>query len=175
MTRLRVSLDSFVEELEVDLDRLIMEHPAGIYMTHLQEEYGESSARIMKACRTLEQKGIIRLQQAASKAYFITPIGHKTDIPLLTLTELQRRLLLYLLLLGSKSKPPTSRIQSNYSQLARIIKCSTGGIHTCINRLSHLGYIRVVQQSTAGQQQPLILEILPKARMELQGIPLPNL
>lgn len=154
---LRVSLEAFAHEILVDLPTLIVDHPAGVYFADLQEEYGESTARIMKACQLLASKEQLTIQQAASKAHYVLPKGYKPAVQFIELTELQRRLILFLIDLATKAS--TRSIQTNYSQLARIMLCSYGGLHTCINRLVALNYLEIVQQSAAGQQNQLILQL----------------
>lgn len=155
--QLRVSLDTFAYEILADLPRLIEQNPTGVYFSALVDEYGESSARIMKACQVLVGKNLIHLEQAASKAHYIMPIDHKPTVPFIELTDLQRRLVLYLLDVAKQKD--AKAIQTNYSQLARIIECSYGGLHTCINRLVALEYLAIEQQSAPGKQNQLILRL----------------
>lgn len=152
---LRVSVESFAHEIQGDLARLIVQNPTGIYFAALADEYGESTARILKACQVLESRQVITVHQAASKAHYILPIGYKVATPFVELTELQRRLVLFLLKIGSQAKV----VQTNYSQLARIMECSYGGLHTCINRLVALQYLTIEQHSAPGKQNQLILRL----------------
>jgi hypothetical protein len=152
---LRVSVESFAHEIQGDLARLIAQNPTGIYFSALADEYGESTARILKACQVLANRQVISVHQAASKAHYILPNNYVVPVPFVELTELQRKLVLYLIKIGRVAKA----VQTNYSQLARIMGCSYGGLHTCINRLVALEYLQIEQPSAPGKQNQLILRL----------------
>jgi len=156
MTKLlRVSIEAFAHEIAGDLPRLIETNPTGIYFAALADEYGESTARIMKACQVLEGRRVLTVHQAASKAHYVLPTNYVVPVPFVELTELQRKLVLFLLKIGQNSK----LVQTNYSQLARMMNCSYGGLHTCINRLVALEYLTIEQQSAPGKQNQLVLRL----------------
>ena len=156
MTKLlRVSIEAFAHEIAGDLPQLIASNPTGIYFAALGDMYGESTARIMKACQLLEGRSVLTIHQAASKAHYVLPKEYEVPVPFIELTDLQRRLVLFLLEVGRDAK----LIQTNYSQLARKMNCSYGGLHTCINRLVALQYLTIEQQSAPGKQNMLILRL----------------
>lgn len=151
---LRVSIDGFAYEIGTDLKKLIEEYPNGIFYSHIADEYGESIARIAKACQILQDKGIIDVYQAASNAYYILPKGYKPSHPLIELTDLQRRLALYLLIVCRRAQ--TNRIKANYARLAKLMECSYGGLVTAVKRLNALAYVEIVSD------KPLILQVTEK-------------
>lgn len=151
---LRVSVESFAHELQIDMSRLIREYPNGIYFAALADEYGESTARILKAVQILVDRNVVEVRQAASNAYFVVPKNYKPDVPLIELTDLQRKLVAFLYL---TSKAADNRLLStNYSQLARKMQCSYGGLVTAVNRLVALEYLELRQAT------PLIVYITDK-------------
>lgn len=155
---LRVSIESFARELAGDLARLIKEHPQGVYFSALQEEYGESVLRIQKAASILEEKGLLTIHQAVSKAHYVLPKDYVAPEPLVELTALQRRLALRLVEIV-REHGATNLVRTSYSQLSRMMECSYGGCLTSVNRLIALNYVEVVQQSQAGHQNQLILKV----------------
>lgn len=154
----KVSMESFVYELRMDLPRLYREHPTGISMNALHEEYGESIPRILRATQILEEKGVITIGQAENKVHFILPANKQLlpPIPYSTLTPLQRSL--FQLLVKSALN---NRVRTNYTQLARILKCSQGGVRSSIDRLEHLHYLSLVEPVQPGKPS-LVLQLNPE-------------
>lgn len=150
-------MKEFVQEIRDDLPKLIERFPLGIYMADLTSEYGETPARIGRACRILEEEGSIKMLHAASKANYILPQGYTPTIPFMNLTDLQRKLLMYLCKICKEHH--TIQIKSNYSQLSRIMSCSYGGLHSCLNRLAALAYIVIDSESQRGRQDMLVVTI----------------
>lgn len=152
---IRISAQEYAQEIADDLDKLLAEYPAGIYISHLQDYYGESIARTHKACRILEERKAVSLNRSASGAYYILPIGYNSGVDLPELTQLQRKLTLYLLNLCQKHN--TQRVKTNYSQLSREMQCSYGGLRACIKRLADLTYLKVETPSLRGKQDKMII------------------
>ena len=161
--KLRVSIESFAHELQNDIARLIDEYPNGIYYSVLADEYGESVARIVKAVQILIDRQHVEVRQAASNAYFIVPKGYVAPQPLIELTDLQRRLIYFLYMTAVKAR--NRLLTTNYSQLARIMSCSYGGLITAVNRLVVLEYLEIRQQS------PLVVYIPDKVIFGITGKP----
>lgn len=157
MSTLRVSIESFAVELHKDLQQLIDVHPTGIYLQHLQDMYGESPARINAATHILEEKGYVTKHRSISRAFYILPQNYTLPLPYPELTDLQRRLLLYLQDLCFQYN--TFRVRTNYSQLANIQHCSHGGIKSCIHRLAQLHLLTIVSPSQRGKQSELVIQI----------------
>lgn len=153
----RVSIETFAWEVYNDLPKLIEEHVTGVYISHMQEYYGESAARVMKACQILQERGKVVLAQAASNAHYIIPPDYVCPVPFIELTDLQRKLVLYLH--RTCRFQHTRQMRTNYSQLARIMNCSYGGLHTCTARLVDLGYLIITEPSKAGKQNQLLITL----------------
>ncbi len=166
---LRVSIEGFAHELQSDLKRLIEQYPNGIYFANLSDEYGESIARITKACNILVERGVIQVQKAASNAYYIIPKDYIAAVPLIELTDLQRKLALFLYLQARKAQ--NRLLSTNYSQLTKLMECSYGGLVTAVNRLVALDYLEIRQQSEVGQRIPLLLYITDKLVVGLTNNP----
>lgn len=156
---LRVSVQEFANEIQRDLHRLLEEHPQGIYISDLQEEYGESTARIKTALRILEAKHAVSIHQAASRAYYIFPFDHQPSTPLLNLTDLQRSICVLLLNIVLEH-PPATVIHTNYAYLAKRLQCSNGGIKSALYRLDSLKYLQILQGSQRGYADGLHLQLL---------------
>lgn len=154
---LRVSSQAFAEEIQRDLPTLIKEYPGGIYISNLQEMYGESYARTLKAVKMLAVLNVITLHQAVSRAHYILPKDYIPTIPFPELTPLQRDFILYVANLCRKFQ--TSQVRTNYSELSRILECSYGGLKSCLERLATLQYLAIINPSHRGKQSDLLIEI----------------
>lgn len=151
----RISIIDYCNEISNDLDELIKEFPYGISVSNLHEYYGESIARTMRAIHILSNQSLVTIHQSTTKAYYIVPTGFKFTVPFPELTELQRKLALYILQLCHKAN--TNRIQTDFSQLSRIMDCSYGGLRACIKRLTMLGYISLNSPSLRGKQTEMVI------------------
>jgi len=151
------SIDKFAKEILADLPKLIEEHPEGVHISHMHEWFGEGAARILKACQYLKAHDLVELHQSASKAHYITPVAYIPGIPFPELTELQRKVALYI----SKTckAQDATQLRTNYSQLSRILECSYGGLRTCLNRLVSLHYIYLSSPSKPGRQDQLVITL----------------
>jgi len=158
--QLRVSVQDFANEIQRDLPRLLREHPSGIFISDLQNEYGESPSRCKVAIRILQEKHAITLHQADSRAYFFFPTSHQPNIPLLSLTDLQRSICIYLLTICKANATPTSIVHTNYAYLAKRLQCSNGGIKSALHRLEKLQYLTILQESQRGYADGLHLQLL---------------
>lgn len=154
---LRVSSQAFAEEIQRDLPTLIKEYPGGIYISNLQEMYGESYARTLKAVKMLDALHVITLHQAVSRAHYILPSQYISPIPFPELTALQRDFILYICQLCHKHQ--TIQVRTNYSELSRILECSYGGLKSCLERLAQLSYLIIIHPSRRGKQSELLIEI----------------
>jgi len=156
---LKVSMESFVYELRQDLPRLYSEHPTGITFHAIREEYGETIPRIIRATQVLESKGHITIGQNASREHFMLPacaLPPSKITPYADLTDLQRRL--FTLLVDSRN-PENNLVRTNYTQLARVLDCSQGGVRSSIDRLTTLKYLRTYSPAIPGKQASLVLEL----------------
>jgi hypothetical protein len=154
-TKLKPSLESFVWEILQDLPRLIAEHPQGITIAHLHEEYGESTARIMRALTTLEQKQKIQVFKAVNNSHYILPLNYDPKTKHADLTELQRNLIQFIETTCASNN--TNQLLTSYSQLARVLKCSAGGLQNCLMRLQKLNLIHILQPPKQGKQLTLLI------------------
>lgn len=169
MTFLALNAHQFRDEIMSDLPRLIAEHPNGVYLSHMQEEYGESTARIKTVLEGLATDGKLTLLQSASHSFYVLPTNYKPPTAHPELTPLQRMVLFYLQQLSAHSA--THQIRSNYSELARIIKCSHGGIKSCLERLETLQHIRIVNPSSRGVQTALLIQVIDiDSDLDLTGL-----
>lgn len=153
----RIAVADYAREIADDLTTLLQDYPAGIYISHLQEYYGESVSRTHRACHILRDAGVVRLDRAASGAYYIVPSGSPLPTVLPELTELQRKLAVYLTSLCRKYA--TVRVRTNYSQLTREMSCSYGGLRACLKRLTDLKYLSIESPSLRGKQDEMILAL----------------
>jgi len=156
---LKISTQEFANEIQRDLPDLIKRFPQGISISNLQEEYGESTARIKTVISILLQHHHIQQTQAASRMYYIYPRDYKIDTPLHNLTELQRSICFFLLDIVKKN-PPATAVKTNYTYLARHVECSNGGIKSAILRLASLGYISITSPSQRGLSSQLTIQLL---------------
>lgn len=158
---LKVSMESFVYELRMDLPRLYAEHPTGITYHVLREEYGEPIPRIIRATQLLSDKGHIRIEQNASREHYILPVNAphpREHIRYADLTDLQRRLFI---VLSEARNPENNLVRTNYTQLARILNCSQGGVRSSLDRLTTLKYLHTHAAAIPGKQASLVLAIHP--------------
>lgn len=158
----KVPLTDFVDEVRQDLRVLIAEFPAGIYISHLVEWYGESASRCTRVCQILNEEKTVVIQQSASKAYYIIPAWQAiatVQYPELTLLQRQCVLLVQKLLDSDNA----GQLRTNISQLARLLAASYGGVRACIIRLEKLGYLEVRTPSLRGRQDQMLLALGPKA------------
>lgn len=153
----KVSVEQFAQELVQDLPKLIAEHPAGVYVHHLHEYYGESPARILRAASLLETSKHIRVEQAANNSHYIVPYDYHPKVQFVELTDLQRRTIEFIIATITEQRAKT--LQTNYSQLARLMVCSSGGIRTCLYRLVQLEYLQILSPSKQGKQSELLLAL----------------
>lgn len=156
-TSTRISLEDYQREILSDLPQLIEQHPDGIYIADLVEWYGESVNRTIKACQNLSRENRLQLLQAASKAYYVLPNAYQPKEALLELTPLQRQLVMYVARLASRST--INQVKTNYSQLARVLNSSYGGLRACVNRLVALGYLEMHHPSERGKQDQMLLSV----------------
>jgi hypothetical protein len=160
-----IPIEDFAKEILSDLPQLYSIYPKGITVAVMQEEYGESPQRILRALSILERDKHVQISRQGEDPNHLQPTIEtptsiaKKESPYGSLSELQRRTITYLVDLCQASK--TDRVRTNYGQLARILNASSGGIRTCIARLSALGYLVVESPSQHGSQNSLILRILP--------------
>lgn len=154
-TILKVPIEGFAHEILQDLPRLMEEHPTGVSIHHLHQEYGERSARILKAISILEAKEKVTVHKAANNSSYILPIegGQPTEFG--DLSDLQRRTVIFIR--DTCLKAGTTRLSTNYMQLMRIMNCSPTGLRTCVDRLVQLGYLVIEQPSRHGKQSDLII------------------
>lgn len=157
VNRTRISVADYAQEIASDLLDLLKDYPAGIYISHLQEYYGESVSRTHRACHILRDNGVVRIDRAASGAYYIVPSGTPLPVVLPELTALQRKLAVYLTSLCRRHS--TERVRTNYSQLTREMTCSYGGLRACLRRLTDLQYLSIESPSLRGKQDEMILAL----------------
>lgn len=157
---LKVSMESFVYELRMDLPRLYEQNPTGITMHTLHQEYGEPIPRILRATQLLKDKGHIVIGQNASREHYILPANAPAPsehTPYADLTDLQRRL--FTLLVTSRN-PQNNLVRTNYTQLARLLDCSQGGVRSSLDRLTTLKYLSTHTPAIPGKQASLVLELM---------------
>ncbi len=156
-SKLVVPLTDFADEIRQDLPRLIKDHPRGIRISVLQEEYGETPIRIIRACNQLQELGYIRYVEGVPS--YIIPQGYTPPDarPYQDLTDLQRRLLL---ILASTTTPP-NLVKTSYAQISRLLRCSTGGARSALVRLQDLGYIAIVQNPIQGKAATVVCSVNP--------------
>jgi len=165
-TRKLVPLADYAEEVMEDLPKLIASYPTGVRITHLQAYYGETSSRTVKVMYMLAEQGRVHLGRTTSRAQYITPIGYEPPTKFPELTELQRKLLVYILDKCNSHIPPASMIKTNYHQLSRIMNSSYGGMRACLKRLIELGYLHMTEQPKSGRQDGMVISIGAKALKE---------
>lgn len=154
---IRIPVSDYAKEIITDLDDLIAEYPAGIYIAHLTDYYGETISRTLGAVRLLESQAVVKMSQAVSGAYFVLPIGYIPIVEMPELTEQQRALVIYILRLCQQNK--TQLIQTNYGQLARIMQSSYGGLRMRIQRLIDLNYFEMVKEPQRGKQHEMLIKL----------------
>jgi hypothetical protein len=160
MIQKRLPIQEFADEIAEDLPTLLEQNPGGIYFSELMSFYGETITRVTKAVSILETKGDITLHAAASRAQFIVPKGVGLTILFPELSVLQRRVAIYARTLASQKQ--VTKVETDYSQLCRIMHCSYGGLRACIKRLQELGYLNIEEQSQRGKQGCLVLSLHQK-------------
>lgn len=155
----RISYKDFALEILRDISTLQKEYSEGLYVTDLQEYYGESANRIMHALKHLEARGEGKLCTAVNRAYYFVPKNALDSIGIGTieLTELQRRVLSTIRMVCEGHG--TTSLRTDYSQLSRVTSSSIGGLKLCIKRLSELGYIEIVEQSAVGQKAQMLIKL----------------
>lgn len=159
MTRSQhIPVEEFARELLEDLPKLMEEYPDGIMFSDLREYYGETVSRISNACKLLatDDKIVIRMARH-NNARFIMPKDFTTASRFPELTVLQRKVLE--LFIKQCRQYQTTRVRTNYSQLSRSIECSYGGIRTCIDRLSSLGYLTIASPGLRGKQAQMVIDV----------------
>lgn len=158
-----VSTDTFAQEIRSDLPKLFEEHPNGIFLADLHAYYGDSIPRIKVACRKLEDQGVIALKQSHTRAFYILPAtATTTPAPLRDLTALQRGVVTYLHEVAGKVR--ATRVRTSYSHLSRKLGASYGGIHECVERLTKLGYLEILQHSQRGKENSLVILLKTEIR-----------
>lgn len=152
-----VPLHQFANEILKDLGVLMGESPYGIMLVTLQEYYGESRRRVHAAVDLLEKVGKVVIAQNGNGSYFILPFDRQELLPIAKLSDLQRKVLSFLV--KTCARKNTNRLKSSYFQLARMLNCSFGGLSTTIARLETLGYLKILEPSTQGHQNELLVEL----------------
>ena len=159
----RVPVLSFAREISADLEDLMFQHPTGIYLSNLQDYYGESIARIQKAVDILEgQKSIVK-KKSANNSYYILPAspdviertGAKQKFAGLTVLQVS----VVEFLEKECKRQQVTRLRTNYSQLTRILNCSYGGLKQCLQRLVSLEYLRIEEPSKRGKSDQMIIAL----------------
>lgn len=153
----KIPVETYAREIKSDLNLLIQQYPEGIYYSTLIEYYGESISRTIKACSILKRNKDVDLYRSVSNAIFILPYGMTPTVPFPVLSGLQRSIVLLILDICTQNK--TNRVQTNYSQLARIVKSSYGGLRACLKRLVELEYLQIDNESKRGKQCELIISL----------------
>ena len=152
----------FVKELAEDLPQIVQQDGFP-NISYLVEYYGETTARVKAACRELEHRGKVVIKRAVNNAYIIVPVSELVEVsPLLLLTPLQKDLLILFARLCQHRK--TDTVVTNYSQLARVVKCSYGGLRICVTRLVELKYIEILTTAVRGKQDSMTIRITPKLK-----------
>lgn len=155
-----IGVETYAQEIADDLPALMCEYPVGIYLTNLQEYYGESSIRTAKACQILERRGVIRIFQAASKAYYILPAHVDPSTILAELTPQQRKVAQFMQQTARITE--NNRLRTDYTQLARILDCSYGGLQATIQKLVALGYLSIETPPKRGFIAAMVIIVEPK-------------
>lgn len=157
--QLRISHVEFATEILRDLPYLMHEYKDGLYVRDLKDYYGESSNRIRHALSVLINQGIVELRQAPDKTYYIVLKGQEPP-QLVELTEMQRRIARFVMSTCKKSN--TTKLQTDYSQLSRVLKISPVGLRSTMVRMHTLGYLLLSEPSQIGFPCTMILTIGPK-------------
>lgn len=155
----KIPIENFAYEIRQDLPELIAKYPDGILIQHFHDWYGEHPTRILKALTLLERKHALTVHSTASGTHYAVPVGYTLPTKFPELTDLQRRTLQLLLRTALNAVPPTNKVNSNYSQLARLLSCSIGGLQTVLQRLQHYGHISILSTAQQGKQSGLLIEI----------------
>lgn len=155
-----VSIEEFTVEILEDLPRLFKGHPKGVAIHTLHTEYGESTQRILRAITILEERELIRVYKSSNNSSYILPLNAGPPDELGSLSDLQRRTCQYLRKLCEDNH--TNKVRTNYAQLARILESSATGIRNCIERLSKLEYLTILNPSSHGKQSDLLLQVTDK-------------
>jgi len=155
----RIPLEEYANEILQDLPQLFKQYPAGIFTAQLQDFYGEPITRTLNACRKLASNGNVQLRRTAAGAYCMLPVGVKM-LPVWELSPLQLRLATLIRNICIREK--TRYLKSNFSQLARQLNCSYGGVRACVFRLHELEYIVIKQPSKRGKQDMMLIQVLDK-------------
>lgn len=150
------SLRDLMAEIRRDLPDLFKENPNGLSIPYLSSWYGESTQRIMKAVKGLEEKEKLHVRQAANKTFYIVPWDYEDD-GMADLTELQRKLVRFVWLTIKNGQ--SDSLKTNYSQLSRLLKSSYGGMVLRVQRCVDLGYLTIDHPSLQGRADTLILRM----------------
>lgn len=153
----KITMAKFAKEIFNDLNLLTQTYKYGILLSDLQEYYGEPMPKIRGACKLLENVGKIIIEQNGNGSYFVVPTALEDIIPIAQLSDLQRQTIVFLVKTCNRSK--TNKVQTGYYQLARVLKCSFGGLKGSLQRLQTLGFLAIEQESTRGHQNELLIRI----------------
>lgn len=150
----RVPFQDYCEEVFRDLPMLIQKYPAGVYISHLIDWYGESINRTVKVCETLATQGRCETHKSASHAIYIVPIGYSPTVPLPELTELQRTLVLLVLQYEHRHKQAYT---TSYVHLSKTLTSSYGGVRNIVRRTCQLGYLILESSPSRGKVDSVVL------------------
>ena len=153
----KITMAKFAKEIFNDLNLLMQTYKYGILLSDLQEYYGEPIPKIRGACKLLENVGKVIIEQNGNGSYFVVPKALEDIIPIAQLSILQRQTIVFLVKTCNKNK--TNKIQTGYYQLARVLKCSFGGLKGSLQRLQTLGFLVIEQESTRGHQNELLIRV----------------
>lgn len=155
-----IPMSQYTTEIVNDLPKLVEMYPDGIYLSHLTSYYGETIRRTLRAVHLLQMQQKVKLYRAKSNAHFILPWDYEPKHPteVLALTPLQRSLLRYLVNLCNTSA--VFEVRTSYSQLARVLESSYGGMRAALSRLESSHFIRIKQASQRGRQHQLHIIVL---------------
>lgn len=156
---LRISYVDFAKEIKTDLPYLMHEYADGLYVMDLKAYYGETANRIHHALSVLVGEGEIELVKAPDKTYYIVCVGTPPP-PLIELTKMQRVIVRFVMDMCKKNN--VTGIRTDYSQLARILNISSGGLRATMDKLHSLGYILIASPSKVGYLGSMTLRIGPK-------------
>lgn len=150
----RVPFQDYCEEVFRDLPMLIQKYPAGVYISHLIDWYGESVNRTVKVCETLSAQGRCEVHKAVSHALYIVPVGYTPTVALPELTHLQRTLVMMVLQYEHRYHKAYT---TSYSHLSRSLDSSYGGVRNIVKRTCQLGYLHLESLPSRGKVDSVVL------------------
>lgn len=147
-------LEEFAEEIRQDLAKLSQQYPRGITVAALMDWYGEPVSRCTKVFKVMQKYDDVVVYKNSHGAFAL----HSKELlqdPLAkvrnNLTTTQVKILDYLL---SQPKLP---VTTNFSELARTVKCSYGGVTQAIRKLTTMGLIKVIGEPRRGRPDGMSL------------------